>query len=176
VAIVVTATFSKAPYALTVIKSGPGTITSSPAGISCGSVCSRNFTGGTLVTLTPTPVSGYVFAGWTGACTGTGRCAVTVNGTVAVGVVFRPTLAGGCALPAGQVRVSYSASCPISGGSPPYSCSLASGSLPSGLTLGRGCRVTGTPAIAEQRTFTVRVSDVIGLVRTMSGSLTVNGP
>src|SRR5262245_28842017 len=67
----VTASFSVASYRLTVTTSGSGTVTSTPAGINCGSTCSASYTGGTQVTLTATPASGAVFAGWGGACSGT---------------------------------------------------------------------------------------------------------
>ncbi|MDE2180364.1 MAG: hypothetical protein KGJ40_05895, partial [candidate division NC10 bacterium] len=70
----VTATFALAPssYALTVSKAGTGTgtVTSSPAGISCGSSCSAPFTSGTTVTLTATPDAGSTFSGWSGNCSG----------------------------------------------------------------------------------------------------------
>jgi hypothetical protein len=72
---------SKAKYPwLTVSKSGAGTgtVTSSPAGINCGSDCSEPFFAGTPVTLTATPAAGSVFSGWNGACTGTGPCTVTM--------------------------------------------------------------------------------------------------
>jgi hypothetical protein len=78
----VTATFSQAPL-LTVGKagSGSGPVTSNPSGISCGSVCSKTFSPGASVTLTATPNSGSVFAGWSGACSGTSStCVVTMNG------------------------------------------------------------------------------------------------
>jgi hypothetical protein len=60
-------------YLLTVIKSGTGagTVTSSPAGISCGTVCSSSFPLGTVATLTATAAPGSHFSGWSGACTGT---------------------------------------------------------------------------------------------------------
>jgi len=50
-----------------------GTVTSSPAGINCGSggsTCSASFSG--TVTLTATPDAGYTFAGWTGDCSSCG--------------------------------------------------------------------------------------------------------
>ena len=69
------------PETLTVSRTGAGTgtVTSSPAGIDCGATCSHDFAGGTLVTLTPTPDSGSVFTGWSGDCTGTGGCTVTMD-------------------------------------------------------------------------------------------------
>jgi endo-1,4-beta-D-glucanase Y len=70
----VTATFAATlPYGLTVTRSGTGTgtVTSSPEGVSCGSTCSASFASGTVVTLTAAPATGSVFAGWSGACSGT---------------------------------------------------------------------------------------------------------
>jgi hypothetical protein len=58
---------------------GTGTVASAPAGIDCGSTCSANFTQGGSVTLTATAAAGSAFAGWTGACTGTGTCVVNVG-------------------------------------------------------------------------------------------------
>jgi hypothetical protein len=79
----VTATFNAppAPRTLTVSTagSGSGTVTSNPAGINCGSTCSASFTSGTAVTLTATPASGSTFAGWSGDCTGTGACTLTMS-------------------------------------------------------------------------------------------------
>lgn len=55
-------------YTLTVTKSGTGTgtVTSSPAGIDCGTDCSEVYNSGTVVTLTATPDAGSTFAGWSG--------------------------------------------------------------------------------------------------------------
>ena len=66
---------------LTVSKSGAGsgTVTSSPAGINCGADCSENYIDGTSVTLTASASAGSTFTGWSGACSGTGTCAVTMN-------------------------------------------------------------------------------------------------
>ena len=66
---------------LTVATSGngSGTVSSSPAGISCGSTCSHAYATGSGVTLTATPASGSVFSGWSGACSGSGGCNVTMS-------------------------------------------------------------------------------------------------
>lgn len=75
---------------LTVTKSGvgTGTITSSPAGISCGSTCSHAYARGTQVTLTAGAASGSTFAGWSGACTGTAACTVTMDADHTVRATF----------------------------------------------------------------------------------------
>jgi hypothetical protein len=69
-------------FTLTVASSGTGsgTITSDPTGIACGSACSGTYASGTALTLTATPGAGSTFAGWSGGCTGTAPCTVTLNG------------------------------------------------------------------------------------------------
>ncbi|HEU4677171.1 MAG TPA: hypothetical protein VFS75_00445, partial [Candidatus Paceibacterota bacterium] len=64
---------------LTTSVSGGGTITSSPAGINCGATCSASYAYGTNVSLTATPSSGNTFTGWSGACSGTGGCTVSMT-------------------------------------------------------------------------------------------------
>lgn len=70
---------------VTTAGAGTGTVTSSPAGISCqsGSLtgCSDDFDKSTSVTLVATPSSSTsVFSGWTGACTASsGDCVVTMD-------------------------------------------------------------------------------------------------
>ena len=86
----VNATFEPSSYSLNLSKSGAGsgTVSSSPAGISCGSTCSATYSPGTVVNLTQTPAAGSVFSGWGGACSGTGGCTVTMNGNQTVTAVF----------------------------------------------------------------------------------------
>jgi subtilisin family serine protease len=85
---------SRAAYPLTVVRDGDGagTVTSSPAGIACGSACWAEFPAGATVTLVAEPVDGSVFTGWTGACAGaTATCTVTMDAARTVGATFRRT-------------------------------------------------------------------------------------
>jgi hypothetical protein len=77
-------------FTLTVSKSGAGsgTVTSSPAGISCGTACSHSYVQGTAVTLTAKAAAGSTFAGWSGPCSGTGTCSVTTNADTTVTAKF----------------------------------------------------------------------------------------
>jgi hypothetical protein len=54
------------PVAVTKMGTGTGTVSSSPAGINCGSTCSGAFNSGAIVALTASADSGSIFAGWTG--------------------------------------------------------------------------------------------------------------
>ena len=78
---------------LTVSKSGSGsgTVSSNPAGINCGSVCSSSFTKDSLVTLSQSPATGSQFSGWSGACSGTGTCSVTMDASKSVTATFVST-------------------------------------------------------------------------------------
>lgn len=75
-------------YILNVSKSGSGTVTSSPGGITCGSVCSASFASGSVVTLTAAPDAGGTFTGWGGACTGNGACTITLLQAQSVTATF----------------------------------------------------------------------------------------
>jgi hypothetical protein len=73
---------------LTVTRIGNARITSTPAGIDCGEICSAEFELGTIVTLTATPDPGWTFSGWAGACDGSAGCVVTVDGGKSVTASF----------------------------------------------------------------------------------------
>ena len=74
---------------------GGGLVESSDKRISCSNKCTSPYTAGSLVTLTAKANSGSSFAGWTGACTGTGNCNVTINGANAVTATFNTVVSGG---------------------------------------------------------------------------------
>jgi hypothetical protein len=102
----VTATFNIPPPNYTLAVSigqpssgsgtGTGTVRSqsglSPAidctGGSSSGGCTESYPSGTVVTLTATPGTGSGFAGWSGACSGTGTCVVTMNGPESVTATF----------------------------------------------------------------------------------------
>jgi List-Bact-rpt repeat protein len=90
----VTATFNvqAVNYTLTVSKSGAGSgsVTSSPAGINCGSDCSELYAGSTSVALTATASSGSTFAGWSGCdvLVLNGQCQMTMNASKTVTAAF----------------------------------------------------------------------------------------
>jgi hypothetical protein len=73
---------------LTVTRYGSGTVTSSPAGIDCGSTCAASMEPG-KVTLAETPAAGFEFAGWIGCkATGTTTCEVNLIAADEVAAVF----------------------------------------------------------------------------------------
>ena len=87
------------PPLLTVTESGSGTVTSSPSGIDCGQDCTSGYALNTKVTLIAAPESGFIFANWSGACTGTGSCAVTMSAAKSVEAVFEGARAPIACLP-----------------------------------------------------------------------------
>ncbi len=91
-----TGTSASNTYTLTVHKdgTGSGTVTSDPAGIACGASCQANFTEGTVVTLTAAADGNSTFGGWSGDCSGTGACQVTMNAARNVTATFDLTVVG----------------------------------------------------------------------------------
>jgi Divergent InlB B-repeat domain len=89
----VTARFAEAPAGRTleVVTGDGGSVTSTPAGIACGSVCSSSFDDGTEVVLIPTPATGFRFESWGGDCEGSGECRLTMDGAKSVTASFAAT-------------------------------------------------------------------------------------
>ena len=72
------------------LSGGNGTILFNGGPISCNATCTASFPTSTLVTLTAIPAPGYRFLGWSGACTGTGPCVVTIESALNVTALFGP--------------------------------------------------------------------------------------
>lgn len=78
-------------YTLSVSKTGSGTVSSTPPGIKCGSDCSQSYVQDTLVTLTATADSSWLFSHWGGACSGAGSCEVSMTAAKSVSATFTHT-------------------------------------------------------------------------------------
>jgi uncharacterized repeat protein (TIGR02543 family) len=96
----VTAVFTStgpAGPALTIAKTGEGTVASSPAGIECtgaktGAECEHAFELNEMVTLTASPASGYAFSAWAGCTEHVGlTCKVKMEKAKTVKVTFVAT-------------------------------------------------------------------------------------
>ena len=81
-------------FTLTVSKTGNGSgtvnggVRETPYTISCGTTCSATYVNSTVVNLSGNPDAGSLFAGWSGACTGTGACSVTMDADKSVTANF----------------------------------------------------------------------------------------
>ena len=101
---------------LTVIKSGTGTgsVVSSTSGIDCGATCSASIASSISVTLTATPNTGSTFAGWSGACSGTGACTTPMSQARSVVASFTLIPTGGNAITLSLVPARTSGVAPLS--------------------------------------------------------------
>jgi hypothetical protein len=112
------ATVEPKTLSLTIDGTGVGRVTSSPPGIDCTDDCEHAFADGTTVTLTATPTDGSTFAGWGGACDGTGACTVVTTEARAVVATFTA--------PEAQA-LACEASTPDGAPGPTLVCTLADG-------------------------------------------------
>jgi uncharacterized repeat protein (TIGR03803 family) len=79
---------SASSYTLTVSVSGSGTVTSTDGVVNCSSVCSYVYPANAPVTLNATQASGWNFSGWSGACSGTGSCSITMTQNMSATATF----------------------------------------------------------------------------------------
>jgi len=109
-----TAPGSQTGPVVTVQKAGTGSgnVTSSPAGIDCGSLCSASFGAGQVVTLAAIPSSDSTFAGWMEGCSGAGSCVLAANTPVRVTASFSRTASGGTPSPGVTLGASPAAAKP----------------------------------------------------------------
>lgn len=78
---------------LTVNVAGSGSVTSDPAGLDTSVSPTATFNAGTDVTLTAVAADGWQFDGWSGECTGTGTCELTLNSNTEVTATFSEVVA-----------------------------------------------------------------------------------
>jgi len=83
--------------------------------------------------------------------TGTHSYSITIN--------LAPLTITPASLPAGTTGTVYNATLTGNGGTAPYNFLVISGALPTGLTLGGGGGITGTPTVAGSYSFTAQVTD-----------------
>ena len=79
-------------FKLTISRTGKGTVTSNPSGVSCGtgSGCAVTFPANTSIQLTAVPDPGATFTGWGGTCSGTATtCTVVLSANQTVTAAFR---------------------------------------------------------------------------------------
>lgn len=164
---------------------GAGTISSSPAGIDCGSTCVNSFPAGTSITLFASVDAGE-FTGWTeGPCAGSSdpSCTFTLgaNTTATGGFATQPLSFIDTTLSDGNLGAEYTAFITTTGGfGSPDEFKIVDGSLPRGLKMERSFGVQstvihGVPTEIGTSTFTVQVEDESGTA-TQLFSITINGP
>jgi hypothetical protein len=128
---------------LTVDKTGNGAVTSSPAGISCGSTCTASFDSGTLVTLTATANAGNRFTEWVGCPNVSGEtCTVTLSQSLTVSANFEQVMHGLTVKTSGTGKVISGADISCGTGTP----GLCKALFPKGSTvtlLSQGGTLTG---------------------------------
>ncbi len=171
---------------LTVARSGggTGTVTADSGAINCGATCSDIYPG-TVVNLTATPDAGSVFVGWTGACTGTGPCAVTVDAAKTVNAQFElaPTFSvtvtkaglGNGTVTSSPSGISCGATCSSAfaqNAVVTLTATPASGSVFIGWS-GEGCSGTGTCVVTVDAAKTVNAQ--FDLAPTFSVSVGLSG-
>jgi hypothetical protein len=76
---------------LSVKIAGPGSVNSVVPGAACAATCTTQWDGGSQTGLLAQAAHGKRFVGWSGACTGTADCNVTLSSAVSVTATFGPT-------------------------------------------------------------------------------------
>jgi len=169
---------------VTFAGTGSGSVDSSPPGIDCSPTsCGAAYANGTVVTLTPLPAVGSTFAGWSGACSGTGTCTLTMNAPQQVTATFGTAAGGIAASPAlldfGGQSINTTAPPRVvtlgnPGTSPATISSLTAstwfavshdcGPLPAQLAAGASCRalITFTPTTEDRLNGTLSIQTGAG--------------
>ncbi|MGH2971910.1 MAG: IPT/TIG domain-containing protein [Gaiellaceae bacterium] len=170
------------PDLLTVSKTGAGrgTVSSLPAGITCGATCSSSFDDGMTVTLTATADGGSTFSGWSGGgCSGNGGCVVTLSADTTVlanfvsGTFSAPTIT---AFSPGSGGVHATATVTVNGTNFGGATAVKLGGVSAAFSVVSGTQLTFTvPAGAPPQSGTITVTNPGG-TGTSSGTFTVLPP
>jgi hypothetical protein len=172
-------------FAVTVAEtgSGTGTVTSSPGGIDCGTVCSYTYPAGAVITLAGAPSAGSTFSGWSGSgCSGSDACTMAGNGSVTVTATFAATVAvpltvtknGSGTVTGSPTGIDCGIACSASyasGTTVNLTATAASGSIFAGWS-GGGCSGTGTTC-SVTLTASTTVTATFGLQPSPASILTV---
>ena len=75
---------------LSLAIAGRGSVESDVPGIDCAASCATDWDVGSGLSLEPLPGAGQRFVRWTGACSGSGPCQVTLQAPQSVGLLFAP--------------------------------------------------------------------------------------
>jgi len=115
-------------------------------GVNSGN-CRADVPSGTRFTLTPLPDSRSDFIGWTGACSGTETCDVTVDRILTVGAVFTrrqvPLALELNGPDFGSVRVNNTVTCSLLAGETSRTCIVP-------VDIGRVTELVATPGLSQQ--------------------------
>ena len=168
---------------ITTSGTGSGTVTSSPTGTSCGSAC-LTFPTGTVVTLTATAAAGSTFAGWSGPCSGTGGCIVTMNANQAVTATFNlianPTLTISISPATATVQTggTQQLTAPVTGGASAILWSvngISGGNATIGTINGAGL-YTAPAFVPASNPQTIAATAAVDITKTASALVTVASP
>jgi PKD repeat protein len=167
----VTATFAAKAFSLGVAKtgSGSGSVSSSPVGISCGSSCQAGFDAGISVALTATPEASSIFTGWSGDCSGTGACIVTMDKPRSVTATFALNTPPHASFTVACTRLSCSfdgsGSADLDGSIATYAWEFGDGGR------GNGQTISHTYGRAGKHTITLTVTDNHGAADSSSKAI-----
>ena len=160
----ITATFNLITYTLStnMIGNGSGTLDLTPPG--------GVYDYGTIVTVTAAPLAGSRFAGWSGACTGTDTCVVTMTQDYAVTATFISTCE-----PISGVGFIFAPLTPRVGQNVTFTGSVISGTTPITYTWNWGDNTTVDNGANMMHTFPSTNTTQIYTV-TLNVSNTCSGP
>jgi hypothetical protein len=165
-----------AEYPLTVTRTGAGsgTVTAAQGVINCGATCTDTYLDRSIVILTATAQPGSIFTGWSGDCSGTGDCQVTMsaarNVTANFALAFTIVLTkgsngfGSVTPDVGQITCNMTCTGIFPAGT---TVTLTAAASPGSSFAGwsGGCTGTGTCVVTSNVTATINVTATFDLIQ-----------